>query len=158
MKKKELDRQLKLMKEIQENVITQHLFTHSVYEYKGNVVWFKEKELSELPYYSSSMHEALKYDTYVNNKQISSLESIEGVVESDLAQLIKEQYPEYSHIEIKILNLAPPVFLFEVINLLRLGTIDGKFVLNTMIEKLEPKFWELKMHNTNMVLEEIQKW
>lgn len=158
MKKKELDRQLKLMKEIQENVITQHLFTHSVYEYKGNVVWFKEKELSELPYYSSSMHEALKYDTYVNNKQISSLESIEGVVESDLAQLIKEQYPEYSHIEIKILNLAPPVFFFEVINLLRLGTIDGKFVLNTMIEKLEPKFWELKMHNTNMVLEEIQKW
>lgn len=158
MKKKELDRQLKLMKKIQENVIDQLVFTHDVYEYKDNVVWFKEKEASELPYYSSSMHEALKYDIYVNNKKMSSLEDIENMVESDLARLVKEYYPEYSNLEIKILDFAPPIFLFEIINMIKMGAIDGKFVLNIMIEKLEPKFWELKMHNTNMVLEDIQKW
>ena len=158
MKKKELDRQLKLMKEIQENVITQAVFTHDVYEYKDNVVWFKEKEASELPYYSSSMHEALKYDIYVNNKKMSSLEDIENMVESDLARLVKEYYPEYSNLEIKILDFAPPMFLFEVINMIKMGTIDGRIVLNAMVERLEPKFWYLKSYNTNTVLEEIEKW
>jgi len=158
LKKKELDKQLELMKKVQENEIVQSLFTHGVYEYNGNIVWFKEKETSDLPYYSSSMHEALKYDTYVNNKRVSSLERVDKNVDNNLAELIKEYYSEYSDIEIKILNLAPPVLLFEIINMIKLGTINGRLVLDTAIKKLEPKFWEVKTYNTNTVLKEIEEW